>query len=42
MDGGEGGGLVDGGGGGERMHPTYIHMHTHARTCTRTHACMTS
>ena len=26
--------------GGKRVHPTHVHMHAHARTCT--HACMTS
>ena len=25
------GGWVDGDGGGERVHPTYMHMHAHAR-----------
>ena len=31
VDGVGGGGWVDGGEGGERVHPTYMHMHAHAR-----------
>ena len=33
------GGWVDGGGGGERVPPTHVHMHVHACTRMYKHAC---
>ena len=35
-------GWVDGVGGGERVHPTHVHMHAHICTHTHMHAHMTS